>query len=65
MTDDEIDQALGNVYIIRRANNLHFIEWLRTSFKCPHCREAASRYQSLIRTNDLAICEANEPLTKL
>ena len=53
MTDEEIDNALYLVDVVRQANNRHFIEWLRMSFKCPHCKDAAARYQHLIRTNDM------------
>ncbi len=65
MTDDEIDKKLNAIREEREANNYWFIEWLKTSFKCPNCKAAASRYQRLIRNNDQVITSLNSPLTKL
>ena len=65
MTDDEIDAAVLRIRVGRSINNALFCDWLATSFKCPHCRVAASKYQKLIREGDIGISEDNEPLTKL
>lgn len=62
LRDIEIDQIMDKIEAQRAMNNRFFCDWLRLTFKCPHCGPKAKALQAQIRTGDKKITEMNELL---